>query len=330
MAVVAIALITLWLVLEPSGSRETAPEFVLYFSQPGPAVEGSPPTGNWAAPAGVVAIGTRLFVLDSGNDRVLELDPAGRVTGVLCESGDCQFLLKNPQALATDGEKLYVANTVAGQVVVLSTDGSIVSTIKIVPPGSPNKGEFTPNGIAVSPTGEVYVSDRARDLVLRLSSDSRSTSVFLDGLGESEKYRAVKPMGLAVDVWGNIYVANSGSGPIRKYSAAGRHLQEFSLRSNPAFFSPAYVALDGRGNVYFTDNRSRLVYVYTEAGDLAGVVGLLDSGRVDSPGVLREPWGLNMVRGTLYIADKESGLFGFRIDPDYWKSAQHSQAGRHP
>ena len=118
-------------------SGSSPPEFVIYVDQPKPAKEGAPPLGTWTDPLAVTAIGERLFVLDSGNDRVLEVNKTGRVTAVLCEVGDCQFLLKNPQAMAAHGEELYIANTGAGQVVILSANGSLIKTIDIVTPGMP-------------------------------------------------------------------------------------------------------------------------------------------------------------------------------------------------
>ena len=102
------------------------------------------------------------------------------------------------------------------------------------------------------------------------------------------------------------------------------------MRSNPAFFSPAYLAIDISGNVYFTDNRSRMIFVYDPAGNLVGTVGLLDARRIDSPGVLRDPQGICWEGSTLYVADRTAGLFGFEIDPGYWRTRPPSQSWLHP
>src|SRR3989304_3018889 len=111
--IAAFPLAALWLLfglgIAPGASQPPPPEFTLYARQPTPAVEGSIPPRNWEAPMAVAAIGDRLFVLDTGNDRILELDRSGKVTAVLCETGDCQFLLKSAQALTVKDEELYVA-----------------------------------------------------------------------------------------------------------------------------------------------------------------------------------------------------------------------------
>ncbi len=325
--VVTLGAVFVWVGQGPG--KPLPPEFVLYAKDPKPVSDQLAPVGAWADPSAVAMIGGRLFVLDSGNDRVIEVDREGRAVAVLCESGDCRFLLKEPRAMAALGGELYIANTGAGQVVVLAADGSASRSIDIRAPGAPATGRFLPSGIAVSPNGEIYVADTEKNTVLRLSNDGGESAVFLDGVGDSEKYRLSRPTGLAVDASGNVYVASSGSGRIRKYSPEGRHLQEFAMRSNPEYFSPAYVALDASGNVYFTDNRSRMVYVYNQQGTLVGVVGLLNASRVDSPGVLREPAGLLLAGDTLYVADRESGLFGFRIDREYWKTVQRANEWVH-
>lgn len=331
-AIIGVPLLGWWLLFVLSsgdkGNKPSPPEFVLYVKQPEAAIEGSLRPGNWD-PRAVTAIGNRLFILDSGNDRILELNDTGKVTAVLCEADDCAFLLKNAQSITNDKVKLYVANTGAEQVVVLYPDGSVVETIKMLISGVGDGDRFSPAGIAVSRQGDIYVSDLKRNLVARRSADGAWSTV-LAAWNDSLKYRANGPLGLAVDARDNLYVANSGDGTIRLYSAAGRHLQEFSMRSNPAFFSPAHVAVDPPGNVYFTDNRSRVVYVYQPAGELIGTVGLLDGSRVDSPAVLREPMGIHFARDTLYVADRAAGVFGFQIDPDYWRSTQPARGRGHP
>lgn len=329
LAILAISIV-LWRLLGIGETQPSPPEFILYVQQPKPAEESLPPVGSWATPTDVVAIGDRLFVLDSGNDRIVEMDRDGKSRAVLCEAGDCQFLLKDPRAMVAHQEQLYVANTGAGQIVVLSTSGSVVKTIDIVIPGADGREKFSPSGIVVSPAGDMYVTDAVKKLVLQVSSDGRSASVFLGETGESEKYRVSRPMGVALDAWGNVYVADSASGRIRKYSPERRHLQEFALRTNPSFFSPAYVAVDVKGNVYFTDNQSRMINVYDNLSNFVGVVGLLDARKVDSPGVLRDPSGLHLSENTLYVADKSAGVFAFRVNPDYWKTTQSSRTPRHP
>lgn len=328
-ALLAIPVI-LWVLVDPGPRQPLPPEFALYVKQPKPAGQGAAPWGNWVSPSAVASIDSRIFVLDTGNDRIVEVDKSGDVKAVLCESGPCQFLLKGPQALVAHDGKLYVANTGSGQVIVLLADGSVDTTRDLVVPDARGDQRISPSGIAVSPAGEIYVADTSRNLVLRIGSNRAPAAVLLDAQGENEKYQVDRPMGLALDTWENLYVANGGNGSIRKYSPAGRHLQEFSLVSNPGFFSPAYLAVDSLGNVYFTDNRRRMVYVFRASGDLAGVVGLLDASKVDSPGVLRDPAGLHIDREMLYVADRASGLFGFRVDPAHWSTAQQYTNWNHP
>lgn len=333
LACVAVVLLAGWWIASAIGAgrnQPTPPEFVLYAKEPVAAVEGSIRPGNWNGPAAITVIGNRLYVLDTGNDRILELDDNGKVSAVLCERGECAFLLNGAQSVTARNGQLYVANSGAGQVVVLSPGGSVVETIDVSIPNQDPSAKLSPAGIAVAGNGDIYVADTLRNLVLRWSSADRAWSIAIGAWAQSAKYRANRPLGLAVDARDNLYVAESGDGSIRMYSPEGRHLQEFVMRSNPTFFSPAFVAVDPLGDVYFTDNRSRMIFVYGPAGDLVGNVGLLDARHVDSPGVLRDPQGIHWAENILYVADRTAGIFGFRIDPAYWRTRAATPSWSHP
>ena len=49
-----------------------------------------------------------------------------------------------------------------------------------------------------------------------------------------------------------------------------------------------------------------------------GIVGLAAATRIDSPGVLSNPYGLFIKDDRLYVTDLDGALFAFHIDPKYW------------
>jgi len=125
---------------------------------------------------------------------------------------------------------------------------------------------------------------------------------------------------IAVDMTGNLYVADKGNHRIRKLDAsgmittiAGTGTAGFSGDGGPAvraqINSPTGIAVDGTGNVFFTDqenNRVRRVgndgIITTVAGN--GVLGFSGDGGPATFAALGEPSAVAVdAAGNLYIAD---------------------------
>ena len=303
------------------------PEFALYVQSP-KAEKSIRPITRWKDPSAVTVSGKRILVLDTGNDRILELDEKGQVASILCESGPCAFLLKHPMAMASHDGLLYIANTEKGQVALLTLGGEIVDLIDL-PRESSVSPEPRPMGIVVSNSGEFFVSDAAGNRVLRYGATRELLGVL--GEGQSgDKYSLSEPRGLALDDQGNLFVADSGNGRVKKFSPSGRHLAEYAMRDNPHFWAPQAIAVGPEGTVYFTSEGRMVVPAYAPEGDWVGIVGLLDASREDSPGVLRKPYGLHMEGKRLYVMDLVGGLYAFDVDGRYWASSLANSGGIAP
>ncbi len=81
----------------------------------------------------------------------------------------------------------------------------------------------TPAGIAVDKTGNVYVADAGNNLIRKISPDGMVTT--LAGCktrgaknGEAITASCCRPMGVAVDKDGDIYVADYQNNLVRKIS----------------------------------------------------------------------------------------------------------------
>src|SRR3990172_9686377 len=117
-AVIIAVLAVAALRLDAPGRGATAAAYPAYLaaelSSPGDAT-------SWREPPHV-AIGQRRWLLDTGNNRVIELRSEGAVARTIVTDP----ALSRPMALATDGRNLYVADSGAARVVVLSADGGVV------------------------------------------------------------------------------------------------------------------------------------------------------------------------------------------------------------
>lgn len=103
------------------------------------------------------------------------------------------------------------------------------------------------------------------------------------------------PSGLAVDLAGNLYIADTGNSRIVKVSAAGT-TSTFSLTGISALNSPHQVAVDSSGNLYIADTGNNRIV----KSDPSGAAGVINTGSF----TLNAPKGVAVdALGNLFIAD---------------------------
>ncbi len=270
---------------------------------------------NWDRPTGLAVTDDSIWVLDGGRDRVLHLGLAGEFLGTLCERDECQFALKNPLGLDVHGDRLYVANSGGGSVVVLTFDGNVVQTLDI-PAG--RGGPAIPADVVVAAGGDFYVSDVGNNRILHLDALGNFAGSIETTNPDDPKYRLLRPQGLALDDRGDLYVADAADGRAKRYSPQGRFLEEYMMLENPSFSSPQDVVVGSDGTVYFSDAKRSIVQTFDSRGEYLGIVGLVDASRIDSTGALSSPYGLFIKGDRLYVTDLAGALFAFQIDPQYW------------
>jgi sugar lactone lactonase YvrE len=192
---------------------------------------------------------------------------------------------------------------------------------RIVPAGSTlellwNDGEFT-EGPARAPDGSIYFSDIG-NRILRFDPKSGETKVYRDPSGKSN--------GLKFDAQGRLIACEGANGGNRRLSiteASGQVRTLADRWDGKRFNAPNDLAIDPRGNVYFTDP----LYVGSEKReiDFEGVFLVSPQGAVtlatrdvQKPnGILVSPDGR-----TVYVADTNSDpkgnhhLVAFRVRSD--------------
>lgn len=305
-----------------SGSATSTPAATLTVDQVGvttiagwPGSAGSANGTGWAArfayPGSVrTDAGGNIYVADSYNNTVRKVTPAGvvsTVAGIAGESGSTDgavatALFNGPAGVAVDASgNLYVADDSNYTIRKISASGT-VSTLagsagsEGVVDGAGSAARFyDPQNLAIDTSGNLYVAD-GQGNVIRKVTPAGVVSTFAgagsaggpgpagsaDGSGSAAEFN--DPTGIAVDILGNVYVADAGNNTIRKITPGGSVStlagspgvsgSADGLGSAARFNTPSGVGVDAVGNAYVADNGNDTIRVVNPAGLVTTVAGV--------------------------------------------------------
>lgn len=295
--------------------------------EPTEAVARPEPRGVLAFPGGLLVDEQRLFVADTGHDRVVECSHDGRVVRVF-GSGNAGHAdgvaalacFRQPHGLARRGNALYVADTgnhcvrrvdlVSGEVdTVLGT--ARAGRSRPVAAEAAATALNTPLGLAVA-GDDLFVAVAGQHQVWRFDLATGLVSVLagtgdlglVDGHGNEAAF--AQPSGLAA-IGRELLVADAASSAIRAIevdsghvdTVLGRGLYVFGdatgARVEARLQNPLALAADPRGLLYVADSYNDAIkLVSRRSGETRPL-------RMAHP--LREPQALAVARNTLWIAN---------------------------
>ena len=287
-----------------------------------------------------------VYIADTGDGLVHKVSAAGIISTVAgggsSYPGDggpaTSTQLGGPSGVAVDaGGNLYFADYCDNRVRKVSAAGIITTVAGNGSPGySGDGGPATsaqlnnPNGVAVDASGNLYIADTGNNRIRKVSAAGIITAVAGDGSygysgdgGPATSAQLNGPFGAAVDASGNLYIADTGNGRVRRVSTAGiittvagtartGFCCDYSGDGGPATSAnldlPHGVAVDASGNLYIADSYNQRVRKVSAAGIIMTVAG----GGSSDPGDggpatsawFGEPFGVALdASGNLYIAD---------------------------
>lgn len=266
-------------------------------------------------PADVAVIDGEMFVVDTGNGRILEVSADGKNSRVLDEKVDPELVLSAPMAVASSQGQLYVADSGAGRVLVVAPSGAVSRAIPLAKGDPADALPPRPIGIVVWSDGSFAVSDANNHRLIKYDTDGNLLWTVGSGTAAIGENGFNVPSGLAVDNDGNVYVVDILNAQVKKYSADGTFLAAFGESGDTAgkFLRAKAVAVDDAGNIYVSDGLGAAVQVFDQAGSYLGLVGRKDPADQNSDSLFQAPHGLKIVDGKLYVVDRYAGLFVFDL-----------------
>ncbi len=233
-------------------TAEAAPSIVTTIAGTGEYVVGLNNSAQLNSPSDVVADRSgNVYVADSLNSKVRKIDPAGVMT------------------------------TIAGTQFGNGGDGGPATSAQI---------GFV-YGLTLDQSGNLYVGDHSNSRVRKINSQGIITTIAGGGAGEFSgdgglaNVAAIgKPIGLAFDATGNLFIASLTENRVRKINPAGiittfagTGTSGFGGDGGPAtsatFSSLGKVAADAGGNIFIADVQNNRIRKITPGGTITTVVG---------------------------------------------------------
>ena len=280
----------------------------------------------------------RNFTIENIGDFALNVDGValtGAANGVFALSG--QFAEYSIAAGASGTFNVTLNHTTAGTfentVSITSNDldqsvieFSVIGTL-LAPPLLTNVTASDVTALGVSFAGTVDPQGSATELLFEYSkypdftgtlevlTTSGSVQGFANGCGGEAQFDS--PSGVAVDRFGNIYVADTGNHLIRRITAngdcgvlagAGESGTVDGSGALAKFNAPEGLAVDAAGNVYVADTQNHRIRKITPAGEVTTLAGFGNSGSFTDGAIggarFNLPAGIAIDDvGNLYVAD---------------------------
>ena len=195
-----------------------------------------------------------------------------------------QVRINSPFGLATDAlGNVYVADTYNQRIRKITPNG-IATTIAgngVIGflDGTGTAAQFNyPSALCVDSNGNIYVTDSGSSRIRKITTSGAVTTVAglfggnADGNGMSARFK--KPMGIAVDTSGNLYVSDTGNGSIRKIDTSGNVTTYVSASSFNG--TPKGITYNN-GSLYVSDNLNSVIKLVTGPNSVVNYAGVSGS-----------------------------------------------------
>jgi tripartite motif-containing protein 71 len=267
---------------------------------------GTKAVGNFNNPRDLAYLNGKLYVDDTGNNRVQVVDTTTHAVTA--------WSFHFPSTIGISAGKdsagkpiILVAEDASNAIAVFNTDGTQRCTIDIPPVTINNKSTISaPRDAATNAAGNIYVAvyqqDRINEYGPVTGNTCPHTILRTWGTHGSANNQLIRPYGVDLDSAGNVYVADSDNDRIQEFSGTGAYKATYGAKqgSGGDLFQLRRVAVQG-SNVYAADLWGFHVDRFAKPGktrtQVFGNVG-------PANGKFNEPSGVTFDgSGNLYVVD---------------------------
>lgn len=189
---------------------------------------------------------------------------------------------------------------------------------------------YVPWGIATDGIGNIYVADRNNNVIRKINTNGiiytiagKDSAGYMGDGGAATNALLNSPYDVAIDITGNVYVADEGNSCVRKINTNGvittfagngtfGYSGDGGYATDAMLVSPSGIAIDGVGNVYIADMAGQVIrevdtngIISTIAGN--GTYGYSGDGGLATNAILYDPSKIAVdAIGNIYFSDYQN------------------------
>ncbi len=256
--------------VDPYAEGELMPAPVLVINESGSAGLGA---GELSGPRNMtVGPDGRIYVLDSGNNRIQVFDALGNAQESWGTSGTEVGQFNEPWGIAVDDSHVYIADTWNHRIQKFKLDGEYVASFgSSGSPADSNDGLglglfFGPRSITLLDDDRLLVTDTGNHRMQLLDRDGnfvQQIGGFGNLLGQMNE-----PVGISQGPNGSLFLADTWNGRVQEFTPDFFALNEWPVDawSGTSINNKPYTAVDSAGRIYVTDPEGYRVLIFNPDG----------------------------------------------------------------